>query len=71
MVHGFVFSHDCYACFGRSSMASPMALLASLVSMERSMDELENLKLCSPDLGNISLVQHIARAHGYHLHGRD
>jgi hypothetical protein len=29
MVHGFVLSHDCYACFGRSSMASPMALLAS------------------------------------------
>jgi hypothetical protein len=57
MARGFVLSHDRYACFGRSSVASSMALLASWISMERSMDELEDLKQCSLDLGDMSLTQ--------------
>jgi hypothetical protein len=42
-------------CAGVFSMVSSIAPAAAWTSMDRSMGELEELKQCSPHLGDISL----------------
>ena len=55
VAYGLALRHISSICAGVSPMGCSIASLVSWISMERSMDELEELKECSPHLGDISL----------------
>jgi len=61
----------CAVDLGESSIASSIGPLTSRISMERSMGDLDSLRECSPDLGNISLNERMGECHILQSYGED